>query len=360
LIIATTTVYQQLNYVKNKKLGFDKENILYFSANGKFPQGYPAFKNELLNQSSITDVTAKDMLLTYESNSTLNLNWEGKEKTTELQVEYSFVDCNYFDMLKVGMSEGKNFSCDSESERGIIINREAVDQMKIKNPIGKRLSINDYYGTIIGVINNTNFKSLHKKTRPEAYLVLNPASAESYGNGGVILIKTAAGRTQEAISVIQKLWEKENPDLPFEFHFLDETIDRQYLKEINTAQIFGYFSFIAIFISCLGLYGLSMFMIENRTKEIGVRKVLGASVSSILKLFYSDFSKLILFATTIACPLGYYFMNKWLQDFAYRIEISWWIFALSGGIALVIALATVSYQAIKAAVANPIESLRYE
>ncbi|MFH1194895.1 MAG: ABC transporter permease [bacterium] len=360
LIIATTTVYQQLNFIKNKKLGFDKENILYFGANGKFAQGYSALKNELLNQSSIIDVTAEDMLLTKESNSTLNLNWEGKEKITELQVEYSFVDCNYFDMLNVGFQEGRKFLCGSDGEHCIILNREAVDQMKIKNPIGKHLSINDYYGTIIGIIKNANFKSLHNKMKPEAYMILNSASNESFGNSGVILIKTAAGQTQEAIDAIQKLWEKENPDIPFEFHFLDETIDHQYLNELSTAQIFGYFAFIAIFISCLGLYGLSMFMMENRTKEIGVRKVLGASVSSIVSLFYSVFSKLILFAITIACPVAYYFMNKWLQDFAYRIEISWWIFVLSGGVALLIALLTVSFQAIKAATANPVESLKYE
>jgi ABC-type antimicrobial peptide transport system permease subunit len=360
LIIGTTTVYQQLNYIKNKKLGFDKENILYFGAKGKFAQGYLALKNEMLNKSSIIDVTAEDMLLTNKSNSTLNLNWEGKEKTTELQIEYSFVDCNYFDLLNVGLEEGRKFSCGSDVEHCIILNHEAVAQMKIKNPIGKNLSINNYYGTIIGVIKNTNFKSLHNNTEPEAYMILNPSSVESFGNSGVILVKTAAGKTQEAIDEIKKLWENENPDIPFEFNFLDETIDHQYLKEINTAQIFGYFTFVAIFIACLGLYGLSMFMMENRTKEIGVRKVLGASVSSIVNLFYYDFVKLILIAIIIACPVANYLMNKWLDDFAYRINISWWIFAFSGGIALAIALATVSLQAIKAATANPVESLKYE
>ena len=148
--------------------------------------------------------------------------------------------------------------------------------------------------------------------------------------------------------------EKENPNLPFEYHFLDETIDKQYVKEIQTGGIFTWFSFIAVFISSLGLYGLTIFMIENRTKEIGVRKVLGASVLGILKSFYNDFAKLILLATIIACPLGWYGMNKWLQNFAYRIDISLWIFVLSGGIALLIALATVSFQAIEQQLQTPL------
>jgi putative ABC transport system permease protein len=360
LIIATATVYQQLNFIKNKKLGFDKDNILYFSANGIFAQRYQALKNELLNKSSIIDVTAKDMLLTNESNSTLNLNWEGKERTTELQIEYSFVDCNYFDMLNVGLKEGRKFLCDTDGAHSIILNQEAVDQMKIKSPIGKRFSINNYYGTIIGVIKNTNFKSLHKKIKPEAYMILNPASNGSLGNSGVILVKTAAGQTQKAISEIRQIWEKENPEIPFEFHFLDETIDHQYMKEINTAQMFGYFSFLAIFISCLGLYGLSIFMIENRTKEIGIRKVLGAPVTGIISMLSIDFAKWVILANAFAWPTSYYFMNKWLQDYAYRIEIGFGVFALSGAIALVIALITVSYQAVKAATANPVDSLRYE
>ena len=139
-------------------------------------------------------------------------------------------------------------------------------------------------------------------------------------------MKIAAGKTQDAIAVVENIWKKENPNLPFEYHFLDETIDKQYVKEIQTGGIFTWFSFIAVFISSLGLYGLTIFMIENRTKEIGVRKVLGASVLGILKLFYNDFAKLILLATIIACPLAWYGMNKWLQNFAYRIDISLWMF----------------------------------
>ena len=241
-----------------------------------------------------------------------------------------------------------------------ILNKEAVDEMKLKNPVNTKFVMNNVEGKIIGVINNTNFRSLYHKIDPTVYKVLNDYSILSFKYNGIIYVKTEAGKTPGAISAIENIWKKENPNLPFEFHFLNEKIDKQYVKEIQTGKIFSWFSLIAIFISCLGLYGLTMFMIENRTKEIGVRKVLGATVPGILKLFYNDFSKLILLSTIIACPLAWFAMDKWLDNFAYKISISWWLFALAGGIAFLIALATVSFQAIKAAAANPVESLRYE
>ena len=361
LIAGTATIYRQLNFVKNKKLGFDKENIILFSAKGKFQQNYNTMKNELLKQSSIINVTAEDRLFTNSKMSTTNLYWEGKEDKTEINIGYSYVDYNFFDMLNVELKEGRNFLRDiSTDQTAFILNEEAINQLKFRRPIGKQFSLNNIRGEIIGIIKNTNFKSLHYKVQPNAYMLLSNYSDLSFKYNGIIYVKTATGKTRDAISAIENIWKKENPNLPFEYHFLDETIDKQYTKEIQTGEIFSWFSLIAIFISCLGLYGLSLFIIENRTKEIGVRKVLGASIPGILKLFYNDFSKLILLSTIIACPLTWYGINKWLQNFAYRIDINVWVFVLSGGIALVIALATVSFQAIKAATANPVESLRYE
>ncbi|MGE5812307.1 MAG: ABC transporter permease, partial [Ignavibacteria bacterium] len=361
LIIGTITVFYQLNYIGNKKLGFEKENILYFDAKGKFQQNYSAMKNELLNLPSIADVTAEDRLFTNPTNATVNLYWEGKQDGNDIQVEYSFVDYNYFDMLKVDFKEGRNFQREMRmDENSFILNEEAVNQMRLEKPVGKRFRLNEIEGNIIGIIKNTNFKSLHRKIEPSAYIALGSSSTLSFNYNGVFLVKTSAGKTNEAITAIEDIWKKVNPNIPFEYHFLDETIDKQYIKEVQTGKIFSYFAAIAILISCLGLYGLTLFITENRTKEIGVRKVLGASVTSIVKMFYNDFSKLILLSGIIAIPLAWYAMDKWLENFAYRIDISWWMFALSGGIALVIALATVSFQAIKAATANPVESLRYE
>ncbi len=361
LIVGTTTVFYQLNYISNKKLGFDKSNIIYFEAKGEFLQNYNVLKNELLSQSSIKNVSAEDRLMTDAANGTGNLYWRGKTDKDNINVNYSYVDYNFFKMFNVKFYKGRNFMKSMGTDRNAyILNKEAIDEMKLKNPINTKFVMNNVEGKIIGVINNTNFRSLYHKIDPTVYKVLDDYSILSFKYNGIIYVKTEAGKTQEAIAAIKNIWKKENPNLPFEFHFLDETIDKQYVKEIQTGETFSWFSLIAIFISCLGLYGLTMFMIENRTKEIGVRKVLGASVPGILKLFYNDFSKLILLSTIIACPLAWFAMDKWLDNFAYKISISWWLFALAGGIAFLIALATVSFLAIKAATANPIESLRYE
>ncbi|MEJ2615834.1 MAG: ABC transporter permease [Ignavibacteriaceae bacterium] len=361
LIVGTTTVFYQLNYISSKKLGFDKSNIIYFEAKGEFLQNYNVLKNELLSQSSIKNVSAEDRLMTDAANGTGNLYWRGKTDKDNINVNYSYVDYNFFKMLNVRFYKGRNFMKSMGTDKyAYILNKKAVEEMKLKNPINTKFVMNKAKGKIIGVIDNTNFRSLYHKINPMVYKVLNDYSILSFKYRGIIYVKTEAGKTQDAISAIKAIWKKENPNLPFEFHFLNQTIDKQYDKEVQTGEIFSWFALIAIFVSCLGLYGLSLFMIENRTKEIGVRKVLGASVPSILKLFYQDYLKLILLSTIIACPVAWYGMSKWLQNFAYRIDITWWMFLLAGGVALLIALLTVSIQAIKAATANPVESLRYE
>ena len=188
---------------------------------------------------------------------------------------------------------------------------------------------------------------------------MNNVGAEAELNG-VMLIKLKGKKQSEALAYIEKVWKSLNPNSPFEYHFLDQTYEKLYMSDQRTRTIINYFSALAILIACLGLYGLAAFTAEKRSKEIGIRKTLGADVKTILAMFTNDFSKLVLIANIIAWPVAYYFMNKWLQSFAYRINLNWWIFVLAGGIALVIALVTVSIHAIKAATANPVESLRYE
>jgi len=361
LIAGTAIVYQQLNYIRNKKLGFDKSNIIYFQAKGKFLRNYDMMKSDLLSHSSIADVTAEDKLLLNAANSTENLDWEGKSNKTYVNAEYSFVDRNYFKMLDVRMKEGRNFSPNAGADRdAYILNEEAVKQMGIESPLGKRFSLNNKPGVIIGVIKDVNFKSLHQRITPSVYSVLGDYSGLSFTYNGTILVKTAAGKNGDAIASISKIWKEVNPDLPFEYHFLDESIDKQYLKENQTGEIFGVFSAMAILISCLGLYGLTSYVTENRTKEIGIRKVLGASVLNIVTMLYGDFAKWILLSNIIAWPVAWYAMNKWLQAFAYHIDLGLWVFGLAGIIALVIAIGTMSVRAIRAATANPVESLRYE
>jgi ABC-type antimicrobial peptide transport system permease subunit len=361
LIAGTATVYLQLDYIKNKKLGFEKENILFIKAKGKFQQNYETIKNELLSRTTISDVTAEDRLLTNNSSATNNLYWEGKDNKTDVHVEYSYVDYNYFDMLDIEIKDGRKFIKEMGTDQSaFILNEEAVNQMKLKHPVGTSFVMNNIQGKIIGIIKNTNFKSLHNRITPAVFMVLKDYSNLSFVYNGIILVKTAAGKTQGAISEIENIWKEVNPEIPFEYHFLNETIDKQYVKEIQTAKIFSYFSLIAILVSCMGLYGLTMFIIEKRTKEIGIRKVLGASVANILNLFYHDFAKLILLSGVLASPIAWYAMNIWLQNFAYHITLTWWIFILAGVVAFTIALLTISIIAIKAATANPVESLRYE
>lgn len=361
LLIGTTTVYSQISFIRNKKLGFDKENILYFEAKGKFLQEYNSMKNELLKETSIIDVSAEDRLLTNFTQSTANIVWQGKEPGSDIQIEYSSVDYNYFDFLNVELESGRFFSKDMSTDKHtFILNQEAVNRMGITEPLGTNFILNGKPGTIIGIIKNTNFKSLHHKVIPTAYLQLVDYESLSFTYNGKVLVKTESDKTELAIAAAEKLWREVNPNLPFEYHFLDETIDKQYVKENQTAELFGYFSLIAIIISCLGLYGLTLFMIENSIKEIGIRKVLGASVITIVARLYGKFTTLVLLSNIIAVPVSMYAMNKWLQNYAYRIDMSWWIFVISGGIALLISITTVSYLTIKAAMANPVESLKYE
>jgi putative ABC transport system permease protein len=215
-------------------------------------------------------------------------------------------------------------------------------------------------GTIIGVAKDAHFKSLRQKIEPQIFHVLTDYNSELVDLFGIVMIKIRGNGIPQALAGIESVWKNVNPNLPFEHHFLDETYDSLYNKEKQTSTLFNYFTVLAIAISCLGLFGLAAFVAENRTKEIGIRKVLGATVSNVVAMLSADFAKPVLLANVISWPLAYLAMNKWLQEFAYRIDVAWWMFALAGGLALLIALITVSIQAIKAALANPVEALRYE
>jgi ABC-type antimicrobial peptide transport system permease subunit len=228
----------------------------------------------------------------------------------------------------------------------------------LKSPIGKYFRLYGQEGKIIGVMQNACFSSLHKKVEPLVYHLLTDVNDAHYY--GAIYIKLKGSHISEGIATVEKIWKTENPNSPFEFQFLDEAINNRYNSDKKTEDIFGSFAFIALFISCLGLLGLASFTTENRTKEIGIRKVLGASVLNILVMLTEEFVKWVLFANIIAWPVAYFFVNNWLKSFAYHIALGWWVFILSGTLALIIALGTVSIYAIKAAIANPIKSLKYE
>jgi putative ABC transport system permease protein len=234
------------------------------------------------------------------------------------------------------------------------VNEAAVDFMQMDSPIDKKFSIWQAEGKIIGIVKNFHSLSLYNEICP-VVMTLIPFMPPTQ-----CFIRIKPENIKTSLAIIENEWNEAVPGYPFQYEFLDDAFRRQYTSEERIGTLFKYFSILAIFISCIGLFGLASFIARRRTKEIGLRKVLGASVSSIFFMLSKEFIKWIIIANVIAWPVAYYFMNKWLQDFAYRIEITWWMFALAGGIALVIALATISFQAVKAATANPVEALKYE
>jgi len=361
LIVGVIVIYNQMKFVSEKNLGFNKDNIVMVPVRENFAAKYNIIKNQLLQYPNILGVTAQDWLQIRGPRNTGLFKYEGKDDHKLTMISHAQVDNDFIDVMNIKLVEGRNFSKEylTDKDEAFIINQEAAKQMKLASPVGGQFSLYNKTGRIIGVMKDANFSTLHHKAEPMVYHIMNDISRSAYFYGS-IFIKIKGTDISESISVIKGIWEKENPYSPFEYQFLDEALNIRYKTEQTTGKLLNAFSFLAIFISCLGLFGLVSFSIEQRTKEIGIRKVLGSNVPGILSIVLKDFIYLILFANIIAWPAAYFLLDKWLEDFAYRIELSWWMFALAGGIALVIALATVSFQAIKAATANPVESLRYE
>ncbi len=356
LIISTLIITQQMIYIKNKELGFDKDHLVYVELLGNLKTRFGTVKNELLRNPNINSVTTAVSLPNNAINSAGGIDWEGKPADARGAMTFISVEKDYFKTVGIEFLEGETFKTIPNDMllREFIINEKAVEFMKIKNPVGKSFKMWDRApGRIIGVVKNVHNTSLHQEIRPAFYVQF-----PYFYNYLIINMKNE--NIQNTIGFIQDVYRKVNPNYPFEFHFLNENIDRFYRTEMQINRIITYFTMLAIFISCLGLFGLSLFMAEQRIKEIGIRKTLGATVSNIVGLMSKDFLLLVAVANLISWPAAYFIMNKWLQNFAYRIDMRLWIFALATGLALVIAFLTISFQTIKAATANPADSLRYE
>ncbi|HEX9974328.1 MAG TPA: ABC transporter permease [bacterium] len=351
LIIGTTVIYNQVNYIRNKNLGFNRDHIITF---GSHHMNYEPFKNELLKNPNILSMT-QSQAPNLQPWGVIGFNWEGQTPDQKDIMLYPVqVDYDYLKTFNIKMAEGRFFSKEfsTDATQAVVINETAAKVLGMKSPLGKKISHEQLQGTIIGVIKDFHQSSLHNQIEPLIFHI-----PEEFH---LICAKLNSKNISKTLALIEKTWKKFVPNYPFTYEFLDKTIDNQYKAEQKISTIFKYFTILAIFIACLGLFGLASFMTEQRTKEIGIRKVLGASISGILFLLTREFTKWVLFANLIACPIAYLAMNKWLQNFAYRINLGVWIFVLSAVIALIVALVTVGYQAIKAALANPVESLRYE
>ncbi len=365
LIISMRIVSDQVGYMRNAEIGFEKENIITLPISGSVENIIESFKNELKQNPGIVNVALKSSSPLRSGGTSGTISWEGKKPDQQVNWYHPMVDYDYFKTLNMKIVKGRDFSREIQSDlqQGFILNEEAVRQGNIENPVGKYITVNGENGIIIGVVKNAQLNSLRFTIQPEVYH-LSRTFREQFQT---LFIKIDSGADDRqfnnisaSIAHIERVWKKFMPDAPFEYRFLDETLENQYRTEIRISSILNYFTFLAIFLSCLGLLGLTSFMAEQRTKEIGVRKVLGASITGIVMLLSKEFTKWVLIANVIAWPLAYYFMNKWLQEFANRINIGIGTFIASAIIALIIALLTVSFLTIKAALANPVKSLRYE
>ncbi len=359
LITATIIVYNQLDFIQNKDLGYNKEQVLVINDFYNLRKNGDAFKEEMLKLPGVSSGTISGFL-PVPSNRVFNVFSKDALGVSEkgLVMQDWAVDYEYLNTLDIKLLEGRNFSREYGTDSSaIILNEKAVMQRGYDNPIGKKIYKPGFDGqitgyTIIGVIKDFHFESLRQEIGPLS-LVLgkNPASVS-------FRINTAD--VQSILKTAETNWKSMTAGMPFKYSFMDESFNEVYLVEQRVGKIVFSFSALAIIIACLGLFGLTGFLAEQKTKEIGVRKVLGASVKSILLMLSKESVKWIVISNIIAWPVAYYSMNKWLQDFAYRIEISFWVFVLAGITALLIALAIVSFQTVKAATANPVESLKYE
>jgi putative ABC transport system permease protein len=365
LIISMSIVSDQVGYMRNAEIGFQKENVITLPISGRIENIADSFRNELKQNPDIVSISFKSSSPLRSGSTSGTISWEGKNPDQQINWCHPMVDHDYFQTLNMKIVEGRDFSREIQSDllEGFILNEEAVRQGNIEDPVGKQMTVNSKNGVIIGVVKNAQLNSLRFTIQPEVYH-LSRTFREQFQT---MFIKIDSGEDDHqfnkmAVSLahIESVWKKFMPDSPFEYQFLDETLGNQYRTETRISRILNTFTILAIFLSCLGLLGLTSFMAEQRTKEIGVRKVLGASITGIVILLSKEFAKWVLLANVIAWPLAYYFMNNWLQEFANRIDIGIGTFIASAIMALFISLLTVSFLTIKAALANPIKSLRYE
>lgn len=360
LVSGIIVINSQMSFIKNKDLGYDKEALLFLRMNGNTEvfNGYSAFKNEIMSNPVISGITTSNSLI-------IGGLGEGGSKTVDangnpLQVNTSRlrVDANYITVHGIKLLAGSDFSPNASTDtiRQIILNEQAVKRFgwqKPENAIGKPFEMGTQKGIVRGVVNDFHFNSLQEAIQP---LAIYPVG-ERFSR---VTLKADAAKIDQSISWIGKTWKKHFPRALFDFGFVDQQIGEQYLEEKKFSKIFLYFSVLSIIIACLGLYGLTAYSASQKVKEIGVRKVLGATVNNLAIMLSRDFLKLILLAFMIAVPVAWYILNNWLTDFAYRTDISWWMFGAAGLLVLVIAIVTVSFQVIKAALANPVKSLRTE
>jgi len=346
LLICTVTISRQFHYIQHKHLGYDKEHLITIPLDSKqLVSQYPLLKNRLKTSPAIVNVSGASY-----TPPTENFIW-AKFENTDKGIEYIFVDRGYFETMGIQMLEGNVFSDERVSDdNGVVLTASSIPYLELENPVGQDLF---GQGPVIGIVEDFHIRSLHRSIRPVMFKM-------SRDNISAAVVRLQANMIPKALQDIRQIWQEINPDVPFTFQFVDEALNLAYHNDLRFSRLIQLFTMLAIVIASMGLFGLSLFLTEQKTKEIGTRKVLGASVSEIVFMLTKDFTRWVVVANLFAWPVAWLAMNKWLQNFAYRIDLTIWSFLLSGLLALLIALLTVSWQAIRAATANPVESLRNE
>ncbi len=360
LVIGVIVMYRQMNFIQTTRLGFNKDQVLIVDGTSAL-QNPDAFKNEVMGLEGVSNATYASFLPVENSSRNDNSFSKSAVMTTEsaISMQNWRIDYDYIPTMGMEIVKGRNFSREFGSDStAIIINEKTAQILDFPDPIGQKIYTNgpgqsqQVVLTIIGVVKNFNFESLKRNIGPLSFVLGNATGSTAF--------KVSASGVQDLVKQVENKWKSMAPGLAFLYRFLDESFDNMYRKEQQHGQLALSFGIIAILIACLGLFGLAAFMAEQRTREIGIRKVLGASVPGVVQLLSSDFMKLVLIAFVLAAPVAWFLMNWWLKDFAFRINIGWWVFVVAGLCALVIAMITVSFQAIKAGLMNPVKSLRSE
>ena len=363
LITGTLLIKKQMQFMKDKELGFDKAQLALIETNPELSVKYSLFKENMKGNSIIEDVSCIDLFPSYMDNWTSSIHWEGKEEGNDVSIAGSWVDPEFFKTMGIPLKAGRDFLPGSEADHknAFIINKKAQELMNLENPVGKSFSYLGRNGVIVGVVEDACFHSLHSPVSPRVFIPVDSPNEYMQTNaGGTAIIRIAPGKTKEAAKLIQKWFDKNQIQTPLDLHFLDQKYMAMYSKEARMGHIFSVFSMLSIFISCMGVFILNSFYTQKKSKEIAVRRINGANISTIFSNIINYQLRWVSVAVLITVVPTYYILNKWLENFAYKTSLSWWIFTLAGLLALGIALLTVSWQSWKAATRNPVEALRYE
>ncbi len=354
LIIATLVVFQQINFLRNRPLGYDKENLVMVPMQGDMEARFESIKGDLLQTKGVRSVTKASQAMHQVWSDTGEVEWAGKPGGMTVLFGVVQTDYDFTKTFGMHLEDGRDFARDRGTDSlAVLINEESAKRMGMEDPVGKTIQLWDKTYAIIGLLKNFHYNSIYAPVEP---LIIQLAPQANY-----IFVRTEKNVPLPAIlASVEDVFRKFNPAFPFEYHFFDDELNQSFKSEQQLGQLAAWFAGLAVVISCLGLFGLAMFTAEQRRKEIGVRKVLGASVSGVVMLLAKEFVKLVLVAFVVTVPVAWYVAGEWLKSFAYRTDLSWWIFAITGVLALLVALVTVSFQSLRAALANPVKSQRSE